>query len=140
MEKAVFSADIQELHQILAWVRVRFAKKGVEVGTIRRIELASEEALVNVISHGYAGQKGKIEIELKWAPGQVEIIVRDWGPPFDPLANAPHVDPEAPAEERNAGGLGIYLMRQIMDELIYHRDKDANVLTMIKRFSQTKLL
>ena len=133
MDKAVFTAEIQELHRILDWVRIHFAKKAVPEATIRKIELASEEAIVNVISHGYAGQKGKIEIGLKWEPGLVAIIVRDWGPPFDPLANAPHVDPAAPSEARNAGGLGIYLMRQIMDELTYVRENNANLLTMIKK-------
>lgn len=137
-EKAVFSAEIQELHRILEWVRVRLAKKGIEAKAVRRIELASEEALVNVISHGYAGREGKVEIGLTWSPGHVEIVVRDWGPPFDPLANAPSVDPQASLEDREMGGLGIFLMRQFMDELIYKREKDANVLIMIKHFSQTK--
>jgi anti-sigma regulatory factor (Ser/Thr protein kinase) len=133
MEKAVFSAEIQELHQILEWVRLRLAKGGLDLGAIRKIELASEEAFINVLSHSYAGQKGKVEIGLKWSPGHVEIVIRDWGPPFDPLANAPNVDVQAPESERGIGGLGIYLMRQVMDELAYTREKNANVLTMIKR-------
>jgi anti-sigma regulatory factor (Ser/Thr protein kinase) len=138
MEKAVFSAEIQELHQILEWVRLRLAKAGFEKGAIRKMELASEEALVNVINHGYAGRKGKVEIGLKWTPGHVEIVVRDWGPPFDPLANAPNVDPEAPLDERGIGGLGVYLMRQVMDEVVYKRENETNVLIMVKRFSQMK--
>lgn len=132
MEKATFSAEINELHRILDWMRGHFTQRKAEAGVVRRIELALEEAVVNVIHHGYAGGKGKIEIGLKWEPGRVEILVRDWGPPFNPLANAPHVDPEAPSEARKAGGLGIYLMGQIMDELTYAREDGANVLTMVK--------
>lgn len=138
MEKAVFNAEVQDLHRILQWVRTHLEKGGFEAAAIRRMELASEEALVNVISHGYQGKRGKVEIGLKWNPGLIEITVKDWGPPFDPLANAPRVDPQAPLEERGTGGLGIYLIGQIMDELIYQREKDANVLVMIKRFSRTK--
>jgi anti-sigma regulatory factor (Ser/Thr protein kinase) len=138
MEKAFFTAEIQELHKFREWVRVRLAQGGFETSAIRKLELASEEAFVNVITHSYAGRKGKVEIGLKWGPGHVEIIMRDWGPPFDPLSNASNVDLEAPLEEREIGGLGIHLMRHVMDELIYKREKDENVLTMIKRFSQKK--
>ena len=135
METAVFSADIQELHRILEWVRLRLAKKGLEMAAIRRLELASEEALVNVINHGYEGRMGKIEIGLHTSSDFVQIVIRDWGPPFDPLANAPEVDPSAPLEARKKGGLGIFLIQQIMDELVYQRENDANVLIMIKRVS-----
>lgn len=138
MEKAFFAAEIQELHRIREWIRVRLAKGRFEAGAIRKMELAAEEAFVNVVTHSYAGRKGKVEIGLKWAPGHIEIVLRDWGPPFDPLANASNVNLEAPLDEREIGGLGIHLMRCVMDELIYKREKDENVLTMVKRFSQTK--
>ncbi len=138
MEKALFSAEIQELHRIREWVRIRLAKGGLETGAIRKMELASEEAFVNVVTHSYAGRKGKVEIGLKWGPGHVEIVIRDWGPPFDPLSNASNVNLDATLEEREIGGLGIHLMRHVMDELIYKREKDENVLTMIKHFSQKK--
>jgi serine/threonine-protein kinase RsbW len=138
MEKAFFTAEIQELHRIREWLRIRLAQRGLEKSAIHKMELASEEAFVNVVTHSYAGRKGKVEIGLKWGPGQVEIIMRDWGPPFDPLSNSSDVDLNAPLEEREVGGLGIHLMRRVMDELIYQREKDENVLTMIKRFSQKK--
>lgn len=138
MEKALFPAEIQQLHRILEWMGGRLAQKGFGAAAIRRIELAAEEALVNVISHGYAGRDGKVEIGLKWDAGHVEIMVRDWGPPFDPLVNAPHVNVDASLEDRDTGGLGIYLMRQVMDEIIYRREGNANILIMVKRFSQTK--
>ena len=105
---------------------------------IGKLELASEEAIVNVIQHGLPEKKGEVEIALKWGAGQVEIVIRHSGPPFNPLKEAPKVTPHAPIEEREAGGLGIYLIRQIMDDLIYLREGDENVLIMIKRFSQMK--
>jgi len=138
MEKATFAAEIQELHPILRWVRAHLVKLGMVGKAQRRIELAVEEALVNVIQHAYPGRKGKVEIGIGKTPGHLEIAVRDWGPPFDPLAQAPKVDPKALLEERDVGGLGIYLMKQVMDELFYRREEEANVLVMVKRFSRTK--
>jgi len=138
METALFSAEIHELHKILHWIRVRLEKSGVQGKEVRRIELAAEEAVVNVILHGYEGKKGRVEVGIKKGPGRIELLFRDWGPPFDPLSNAPKVDPSAPLEEREAGGLGIFFMQQIMDEIAYRRESDANILTLVKHFSQTK--
>ena len=138
METTLFFAEIQELHRILEWLRVRLEKGGVEGKIVRRLELASEEAIVNVILHAYPERKGRLEVSLKLNPGSVEISFRDWGPPYDPIANAPKVDPDAPLEKREAGGLGIFFIREIADEIAYRRDRDANVLTIIKHFSRTK--
>ena len=135
MEKAIFSAEIQELHELLAWVRKHLARAGLAKEVSRKVELASEEAFVNIIKHSYRGQKGKVEIGLKWSRGLLEISIRDWGPPFDPLANAPSVNLEAPLEEREIGGLGIFLMQNVMDELVYKREQDTNLLIMVKRLS-----
>ncbi len=74
---------------------------------------------------------------MEGGPGRNQI--RDWGPPFDPLAHAPNVNLEASLEERDTGGLGIYLMRQVMDVLLYQREDDANILIMIKRFSSNEV-
>jgi anti-sigma regulatory factor (Ser/Thr protein kinase) len=138
MDKARFPAEIQELHRTLEWIRTHLINGGVPKAMIGKLELASEEAIVNVIHHAYPKKKGEVEIGIKWGDAQVEIIVRDSGPPFNPLKEAPKVSLHAPIEEREAGGLGIYLIRQIMDELHYAREGDENVLTMLKRFSQTK--
>jgi serine/threonine-protein kinase RsbW len=63
----------------------------------------------------------------------VRVVIRDWGTRFDPLA-VPTPDVSAPLEERPLGGLGLYLMRQTMDEVGFRFDEDdGNILTMVKR-------
>lgn len=138
METALFSSEIQELPSMLKWLQVRLEERGVEKKMVGRLELALEEAVVNIISHGYRGNRGKIELGFQWSSDCAELFVRDWGPPFDPLTNAPKVDLETTLEKREQGRLGIYLMKQIVDEMRYFRENDTNVLVLIKRFSRTK--
>src|SRR3990167_4689175 len=65
MEKALFSAQIDRLPEILEWMRNRLQQKGLNPKAIRRLELALEEAIVNVIRHSYQGKEGKIELALE---------------------------------------------------------------------------
>lgn len=123
---------------MLSWIREHLQQKGFEAQVVRRLELASEEALINVIQHAYGGKEDRIEIQLTIDHEQVQISIRDWGPPFDPTVEAPPIMPEASLEERNIGGLGIYLIQQIMDEVIYTREENANLLVLVKRFSQMR--
>jgi anti-sigma regulatory factor (Ser/Thr protein kinase) len=138
MDTARFPAEIQELHRILKWVRTRLAAGGVSRALADKLELASEEAIVNVILHGYPKKKGEVEIAIKWSGTQVSITIRDSGPPFNPLKKIPKGVPLAPIEEREPGGLGIYLIQQIADELHYSREGGENVLIISKRFSRKK--
>lgn len=139
MDRATFSSQLQHLPKMLLWIRDRLLLEGCEPKLINRLELASEEALVNIIQHAYGKkQRGKIEIGLTVGKESIEIAIRDWGPPYDPLAKAPQVDLEASLEDREVGGLGIHLMQQIMDEVVYRRENAANLLTLIKHFSRKK--
>lgn len=138
MQTAIFSAQIQELHRMIEWLKNHLLKRKIPSKLIGQLELALEEVAVNVIQHGYRGKSGKIEIGLQWSENQLEIQVRDWGPPFNPLTNPPKVDPSMPLEEREIGGLGIHFLKQLVDEIQYTRELNINVLKLIKRFSQMK--
>jgi len=88
--------------------------------------------LVNVINYAYPDKYGNIEITYEVKEDKrfvVEIV--DWGIPFDPLS-LPKPDVEAPMEKRKVGGLGVYLIRTIMDEVNYRRDQNRNILTLAK--------
>lgn len=103
--------------------------------TIRRIELAAEEGLVNVIHYAYPqGQAGSIELQCRVTPQQeLEIVIQDEGKPFDPLKEGPKVDRRQPLAERTPGGWGIALMRKMVDEVRYSREKGHNTLTLVKK-------
>ena len=101
--------------------------------TIDDIKLAVDEACTNIVEHAYGGQGGQIEIEIKSIDGGVQVTIHDWGAAFDPQA-VPSPDVTAPLEQRPLGGLGLYLMRQMMDRVDFQFDgEDGNTLTMVKR-------
>ena len=96
------------------------------------INLAMEEAVTNSIMYAYPeGTKGEIEIEARVDDEKIEFTISDNGMEFDPTAR-PEPDINAGAEERPIGGLGIFLVRKIMDSVTYKRDKDVNILNLVK--------
>jgi anti-sigma regulatory factor (Ser/Thr protein kinase) len=96
------------------------------------LNLALEEILTNIMSHGYVDEREhEIRVSLSLQPGAVRIEVEDDGRPFNPL-QAPEVDTTKPLDERMAGGLGIHLVRRLMDGLEYKRERERNRLTMRK--------
>ncbi len=138
MEK-VFEAKIELIRAIFRWIQERLAKIPMDEKVGKKIELAVEEALVNIIRHAYLGKPEKITVGVSIDLNQVEIIIKDHGPPFNPLKTK-LPDLEGNAEERAIGGLGIMIMRQNMDEVRYRREGKFNVLTLVKtiRSSQTQ--
>ncbi len=99
-----------------------------------RFELALvlEEVVVNVIRYGFPeGASYPIEINMNYEDGQINIVIVDSGQPFDPLV-APVANVDAPLEERPVGGLGIYLVRALMDEVQYQRIEGRNQLFLKK--------
>jgi serine/threonine-protein kinase RsbW len=134
MHASVFTAKLEQLHPMLNWIRAFLVQAGFSPAAIRKAELASEEALVNIIRHGYATAKGRIEIEVATFPqSRIEITIKDEGLPFNPLSEKIHIDRSIPLEKRKAGGLGIFLMRKYMDEVFYRREKKSNILTLVKK-------
>lgn len=132
----VFLAKIDLLRSMLQWIRACLRPEVSDARALRKVELASEEALVNIIRHAYQNRPEKIEIDVKIFPkSQVEITFKDRGPPFNPL-QAPPPDLSAPLEERQLGGLGIHFIRQNTDEMRYSREGDQNVLVLIIRSVQ----
>ena len=97
---------------MLHWIRGELIRTGFDESTIRKLELASEEALVNVIRHAYKEQQGSIEIDIHSNPKNSLRLSLGWRIPFNPLSLETKVDPLAPLEERTEGGLGILFMRQ----------------------------
>ncbi len=128
-----FQASIDQLHAMLQWIREQLSPMNFDSKTLHKIELSSEEALVNIVVHAYQDRPETIEIEVKTDPhSHAEIIIKDKGPPFDPLQQE-SVDTTSPLEKRSLGGLGIHLMRQYMDDIHYRREANVNVLTLIKK-------
>lgn len=95
-------------------------------------QLAVEEAVTNVILHGYAEIPGQIQITCHVTPHFAEVQILDSAAPFNPLT-IPEPDVTEEIEERQIGGLGIFLIRRVMDEVSYRYDDGHNILVLIKK-------
>ena len=134
------NAELKDLPQIRHFILESAGALGVASAEVANVVLAVDEAVTNVIVHGYAGQGGPVEIEVTGPPGALVVRLRDHAQPFDP-SGMPAPDLTGPAEERKPGGLGIHLIRQVMDQLIYRRPEDGgNELTLIKLAAGTRAI
>ncbi|MBR3500201.1 MAG: SpoIIE family protein phosphatase, partial [Bacteroidales bacterium] len=123
---------ISEISRLEGFMVHVASETGIDPGTASAINLALEEAVANVIDYAYPeGVKGPVELEFKNTPRRLTFILTDEGKEFDPTA-APEVDINADVEHRRIGGLGIHLVRNIMDSVSYLRKDGKNILTMIK--------
>lgn len=135
-EVQVFQPELGELHAMLAWIRERLEGAGLSDIEVRRIEIALEEGLVNVISYAYQGKEGTLELGVEVKEDFVEIRIVDTGLPFNPLKHRREVDPMTPVEELEEGGLGILFMQKLMDKVEYERVHEKNILTLRKNLPQ----
>jgi anti-sigma regulatory factor (Ser/Thr protein kinase) len=131
-DKITVPAAIDHLRSMLSFIDEGAKTLGFDEQKIHQIMVASEEALVNVINYAYPEKPGNIELLRDLREDKSLLIeIRDSGIPFDPLS-LPEPDIHAPMERRRPGGLGIYMIRKIMDEVTYRREDGLNILTMVK--------
>lgn len=127
------AAERDNLAEIRRFVEESTATLGLEPAAIPDVGLAVDEAVTNIIVHGYQNRQGNLEIEIGREGNSLVIRLRDEATPFD-LDSISPPDLTAPLEERSSGGMGVYLIRQIMDEAIYRViPGGGNELTLVKR-------
>lgn len=128
----VLNNDIQEVPLLAAFIEEVCEEAGTDAVTTMQMNLAMEEAVVNVMNYAYPkGEKGEIDIEATTENERLTFVITDSGTPFDPTAKE-DADTTLSAEERPIGGLGIFLVKQLMDSVGYERKEGKNVLTMRK--------
>ena len=125
-------AKVQNLEQVLGFIRQNLEEAGAAPRPLNQILIAAEEIFVNISSYAYGKGTGTAEIRMTAENGSAEIEFRDSGSPFDPLAKA---DPDVtlPAEERQIGGLGIFMVKKSMDDVLYRYEDGKNILTIRKK-------
>ena len=129
--------DLSELERLRQAVAEFGERHNLPKDVIFNVNLALDEILTNVICHGYGdSEEHDISVRLFLEQEKLTVEVEDDARPFNPLeASEPDVDQSL--EERPIGGLGIYLVRQMMDELEYRRGNDKNHLILAARFRET---
>lgn len=105
---------------------------GADDAVLMQIELGVEEVFVNIASYAYPDTEGEAEVEVSVEDGMAILRFTDSGVAFDPVA-APEPDTGLPAEERQIGGLGIFLVKEMMDDVSYSYEEGKNILVIKKR-------
>ena len=131
-KKLILPNDVQEVPQLAAFVDEVCEAAGMDMPTMMKMNLAIEEAVVNVMNYAYpSGTQGEVRIEAKSHDGYVEFVISDDGTPFDPT-EVKEADTTLSAEDRSIGGLGIFLVKHYMDKVKYKYVDNQNVLTLRK--------
>lgn len=124
--------DIGQIDRLTEFIEMIAQKINLDPELAMSINLALEEAVTNVISYAYPeGTEGEIKVDAIARKDSLRFTISDFGQEFDPTAT-PEVDTSLALEDRPIGGLGIHLVRKIMDRVSYKRQDDMNILTLTK--------
>lgn len=134
MEKSIILAnDISEISRLYEFVEEVGNDFELSPDIVFNLNLVLEEAVVNIINYAYPKEEHEsIYLSARMHEGSIVLVLTDTGKEFDPTA-APEADVTLSADDRQIGGLGIFLIRQIMNEVKYERIEGKNVLTLEKK-------
>jgi len=137
-QTATFPGRCDSLIGICEFVTRVAEDAGLSARAVYAVQTAVDEACANIIEHAYGGEgRGDIECTCHINNDGLTVILRDHGRPFDP-ASVPEPDLQSSLEDRREGGLGLYFIRQLMDEVRFEFSPEAgNVLTMVKHKEKT---
>jgi anti-sigma regulatory factor (Ser/Thr protein kinase) len=125
--------DIGQLSLLNRFLEKSMREYGLDSAVFMNLKLAVEETVVNIISYAYPGKRGKkITIRLEQDINRLTVVITDTGIAFDPTGGK-KPDISLPLEERPIGGLGTFLVKQMMTDVSYTRSGNKNILTMIKK-------
>ena len=133
IKKLTLPNDVNAVPQLAAFIEEVAESHGADPSATMNINLALEEAVVNVMNYAYPeGTYGEIGITASFCDNTLIFTISDTGTPFDPTKIS-DPDTSLSAEERPIGGLGIHLVRQLMDEVAYCYENNHNILTLKKK-------
>ncbi len=128
----VLQNNLAEIERVTREFAAFARDQGVDATTAKSCKVVFDELLNNIISYGYNDDRHhEIEVQITLSRGQLGVRITDDGVPFNPLdIDPPNVT--APLRDRKVGGLGIHLIRKMMDEFSYERHANRNVVTFAK--------
>ena len=126
---------VSEITKLNAFVKSATSTLNMETGLANQIKLAVEEAVTNIINYAYQNDtEGKISVNIEADESRIRFLLSDSGAEFDPTGVS-KADTTLSVDERPIGGLGVFLVRNLMDSINYERVDGKNVLRMEKRYS-----
>ncbi len=138
LETVKIPAKIEYLHECMNLVSSCAKQQVFDNKRINEIELVTEEVLTNIFNYAYQDDGGDVEIACLLDRDEIFIIeITDTGVPFN-ILDVPAPDVSVDIDHRNIGGLGIFLIRQLMDDIRYRREGEKNILTLMVRKTDKK--
>lgn len=129
--------DLAEISRLAEAVEAFCGPLEPSAKDVLSLHLALEEVVTNVINHGYTdGHAHVFTVDLLMEDRRVTAVVTDDAPPYDPLARE-EVDVSLPLEQRPIGGLGVHLVKKLMDSVCYERRDGKNILTLVRTLPST---
>lgn len=127
--------DLEALPEVMRVLETFLSTTTADPKARFAVELALEEIFINMVKHNSNGE-GRIRIDLDLSEAELTVKVTDFdAPPFDPVADAPQVDINLPLEDRTEGGLGIHLVKKMMDGIEYSHKNRTGTITLHKRMN-----
>ncbi len=137
MKELCVPAKLEQLDSVLSFVDSELHQAGCEETVKTQIMVAVEEIFTNISQYAYPKQEGRVTVQLQIieSPAIAQIEIIDQGVPYDPLERQ---DPNITlsVEKRDIGGLGIFMVKQMMDEVSYRYENKSNILTIRKALSK----
>lgn len=125
-------ARLQDINRICQAVAIEAERAGFDERTVYACQLAVCEAVENIVVHGYGPDlSGDIEASISSQPNELTVEISDRAPAFNPTET--EVSPPTPPEDPPVGGLGLYILHKVMDEIRYERKRGQNLLYLHKR-------
>lgn len=135
MERITVPANISNLPDVISSIEAFLEQIDCPIKAQTQIEVAVDEVFTNIASYAYDGSDGLVTIDADMLEGEegIKLTFTDQGKAYNPLEKE---DPDITlsAEERPIGGLGIFIVKKTMDDVVYSYENDSNILSIIKRF------
>lgn len=133
MKTMILTAEVDRMDDVLDFINAELESHDVPMKTIMQIDIAVEELFVNIAHYAYNPEVGQatVTVDVEETPPCVVVRFMDRGKPYDPLSRE---DPDVTlgVEDRQIGGLGIYMVKKSMDEITYAYEEGQNILTIRK--------
>ena len=136
VKELTIEARLENIEKAIDFIDHELQSKGCRVDVMQRIDLALEEMLVNISNYAYGDSEGIAIVGISFpSEGLVQLDIRDRGVPYDPTQRE---DPDVtiPLKLRKKGGLGIYMTKMVMDEMIYRYEDGYNHIILRKDFTK----
>ena len=132
--RLVLTTGIAEFDRLRSWFQEFARQLGLPGEITSRMLIAADEVFTNIAAYAYSGATGQVEVSAEQKGAMLRLTFKDTGKPFDPTKSA-DPDIQSPPMERKIGGLGIFVVKKLMDKVEYRRENDCNILTLTKRIS-----